>query len=483
MEVYGSNSHILTTASVTENILQNLKSSVQKLSTNCLLYASMMSALHVAVGVDTTSYFIETIFNSFRDAIIDAITSSDFNTKYAHNLLIVICAMYDLRVLHHRMITDLLRHFCQESNILMASINPSQISSSAFLRLEFIEIIVYHCGEFLKADEPSLFQALLEQITPLSFSGDVNHDLEFRQKFLLESLTKVRSGPVKNNSFTSAVRLARKWLGGIKNSVSSRKSDALLNLSLSDLLNAETSGRWWKIGASWRTNHSPEEAPQSSKLSSSEVSITTGNDLVDKAASKLKLSGGNKKSIFRVLMNCRDVMDAFESLLRLDLKGKGDRDIIRVLCECCCQEIPYNPFYAEISKLFCNHSRQAKITFQYVIWDAIKSFRCSDNANVSKHTVNLARMAAELVATFNLPLIFLKIFSPVDLLAADITFLTVFFTSLFLAKSDENSLREIVDRIATSKDFISVRDLMLLFLQVFFFYFLLLLLCIDGCVL
>jgi nucleolar MIF4G domain-containing protein 1 len=463
--LYNDNSHIVTTSAVVDNILQNLKASTNKISLNCLLYGSLMSALHFGVGIDTTSYFIETIFNSFRSATLELISNHDFNTKFAHNLLTIICSLYDLRILHHQLVVELLHHFSEVSDLFMQSVDISQRSTVQFLRLEFIEVIVHHSGEFLRADNPSLFQHALEKIEASSTKFDGNHDLEFRQRFLLESLVKVRTSPLRPNSFTMAVRASRKWLGGIKNSLSSHKSDAVLNLSLADLLNAETKGRWWKIGASWRTN-TITDLPRSPSTQVSAVDVIATKDLVETAATKLKLSGGNKKEIFRVLMNCRDVMDAFESLLRLDLKGKGDRDIIRVLCECCCQEIPYNPFYGEVSKLFCGHSRQAKITYQFVIWDAIKSFRCSENENVMKHIINLARMTAELVVSFNLPLIFLKIFSPVDLMEADISFLTIFFTSLFLADENESRLKEVVDRIATSKDFSTVRDLMLLFLQV-----------------
>ena len=34
-------------------------------------------------------------------------------------------------------------------------------------------------------------------------------------------------------------------------------------------------------------------------------------------------------------MSSRDVDDAFERLQRLELKGKQDREVVRVISECC----------------------------------------------------------------------------------------------------------------------------------------------------
>ncbi len=465
MVLYEENSHTITSSSIVESIFQNLKITVSKLSNLCLLYAELLSALHFSVGMEVTAHFVEAVFENFRVATIDSIAKEDVHSKFSHNLLITLCGLYGLRVLHHNLVIDLFEHFCCADQLFGYHFDSANQSTHGFLRLEFIDIILFHCGEFLKADEPTKFQHGLDTITNSDLPITADEDLQFRQKFLIESLIKIRNGNITATPFTSNVRGCRKWLGVMKMSLVSKKSDTMLNVSMSDLSNAIVSGRWWRVGASWR-NVVPKSDLQM-KASGGDKSKDTGNeDAMDQAAAKLKLSGGKKKDIFRVLMTSRDVMDAFESLMRLDLKGKGDRDIVRVLCECCSHESPYNSFYSEISKLLCERTRQAKITFQFVIWDAIKSFRVSQHPQVIRHTVNIARMTADLVATFHLPLILLKIFNPAELVDVDIQFLTVFITSLLLSDAGQNGLKDIVDRIATSKDISSVRDLMLMFLQV-----------------
>jgi NADH:ubiquinone oxidoreductase subunit E len=41
--------------------------------------------------------------------------------------------------------------------------------------------------------------------------------------------------------------------------------------------------------------------------------------------------------VFCVIMGSSDFVDAFEKLTKLQLKGRQERDIVRVLVECCAQ--------------------------------------------------------------------------------------------------------------------------------------------------
>ena len=147
------------------------------------------------------------------------------------------------------------------------------------------------------------------------------------------------------------------------------------------------------------------------------------------------MNTATRKQIFCVLMSSRDVLDAFERLARLSLRGKADRELVRVLLECCGQEADYNPFYAELAKLFCSQNRQFKTTFQFAFWDHFKLL-LSEDVSVSRKSgrrrvTNLAILLCELVFAFHVPLSVIK---PIDIgLLNDglIFFLTCFFSALF----------------------------------------------------
>jgi nucleolar MIF4G domain-containing protein 1 len=146
-----------------------------------------------------------------------------------------------------------------------------------------------------------------------------------------------------------------------------------------------------------------------------------------------------------VMMSSRDVTDAYERLSRLELKGKEDREIARVLAQCCAQERTYNPFYAELAKVMCSQHRQNKVTFQFVFWDAFKAMaddgsddedsnsRAGKAAAALKErkAVNLARLLASLVCSFQLPLIVIKPIEIESMSAQHILFLSTLFLAIF----------------------------------------------------
>jgi nucleolar MIF4G domain-containing protein 1 len=178
----------------------------------------------------------------------------------------------------------------------------------------------------------------------------------------------------------------------------------------------------------------------------------------------MKFNTATRRNVFVIIMSSRDINDAFERLSRLDLKGKQDREIIRVLVECCGQEKNYNAFYAELCSLLCHHNRQYKTTAQFTYWDFFKSLQ--DGTVSDRKVINLARLLSHLVISFYLPL---AVFKPLDMTTvpnnAVLLFLATFFMSLFSSDMSEEKFQSIMDRVATTKDFAIVRDSLLFFLQ------------------
>jgi nucleolar MIF4G domain-containing protein 1 len=163
-------------------------------------------------------------------------------------------------------------------------------------------------------------------------------------------------------------------------------------------------------------------------------------------------------------MSSRDVSDAFERLARLALKGKQDREIIRVLVECCAHEKTYNPFYAELSSLLCSQNRQFKTTAQFCFWDVFKGFT-DDHGTQERRVINLARMLCRLVCDFHVSVAVIK---PLDIRNLNDTtalFLSTLLLSMFSPSVKDETFQQVVDRIATSKDFDMVREILLFFLQ------------------
>ena len=108
-------------------------------------------------------------------------------------------------------------------------------------------------------------------------------------------------------------------------------------------------------------------------------------------------------------MGAEDFADALDSLLRLPLADTQDREVPRVLLECCLQERAYNPYYETLASKLCERMpKRHRLTLQLCVWDQIREMApesdaarehaAEEHAESAKMSVrrvaNLARFAA-----------------------------------------------------------------------------------------
>jgi nucleolar MIF4G domain-containing protein 1 len=100
-----------------------------------------------------------------------------------------------------------------------------------------------------------------------------------------------------------------------------------------------------------------------------------------------------------------DYVEAFDRLLRLNLKARQEREIVHVLAVCCRDCKTYNPFFALLGNKLCEFRPSFKFTFQLHFWDAFKMLQDMQANNIR----NLARLCADLVTRFSLSLSIFKV--------------------------------------------------------------------------
>lgn len=71
-------------------------------------------------------------------------------------------------------------------------------------------------------------------------------------------------------------------------------------------------------------------------------------------------------------MSSEDYVDCLDKLLRLKLKGKQEREVVRVLLDCCVQQRVYNPYFSLVAQKLCERDTNHRLTLQYAIWDRFK---------------------------------------------------------------------------------------------------------------
>jgi nucleolar MIF4G domain-containing protein 1 len=450
--IFDNNSLTVTNLILKDCVMAACSNSTQTMTTLIPVYASLVSGLHFAVGVDVGAYIIESLcvslFKEIKDAKLNSDKSLLISSKLSSNSLLLLIFFYNLKILHHTLIVDIMKSLAgiDEENSTSTKIPSFKHDTIDDLEIELLVILIDHCGPQLRGDDPVGLRTVISTLTKRSNSPS-NKD-SARVRFMLEALTDLKNNKSRRTQGDHAevAKKMRKWLGSIKAAMTTKSIDPCLRVSLKDLLDAEKRGRWWRAGASWAgtdTNSLEKTMIGSNNKNNINVEVTQINknsgsaeeQKLLKLAKKLRFNTATRRSIFVVIMSSRDINDAFERLGRLELKGKQDREIVRVIIECCGQEKNYNLFYAELSSLLISQNRQYKTTFQFSFWDFFKILNDDDSGDgVERKSLNLARLLGHLVSKFHLPLSVIKPIDMSNINGTIMLLLATFFMSLFSTK-------------------------------------------------
>ena len=551
---YETSSHNLTSEAVLDYLLDLATSASARLTGLVPLYASLLAALYFAVSADVVYYAIERIFGRLAATcrgLVEQLaaspaataTAEDFTLSHhrpAYNLLLFLLYLYNFRVLHHSFLLELLQALVDGPASASLFPGADQLAEAQRvhveeMKMELLEAAVHHCVDSLRHDDPAalkLFGLELSRKMKLSAQllrekaaaaqtqaqaqgtgeegeGDQYSRLQFLYECVAEQIGRGGQKMRKlKEPVLSLVADTRKWLGSNKRLLGNKMGDIVVRLTLADLLNVDKQGRWWRTGASWvgrqqqqqQAEAAAKTAASSSALataSSSSSSGAQGGDSqlsasLQQAARRCHMNTPTRQAVFEQLMLSRDVLDAYERVLKLGLAGKHDREVVRVVVECCLRERQYNSFYKELLKLLADFNRQTKLTAQFQLWDLLKLLdgdsdghghsqaeddgdQDEDGADQRRHlsnrqVLNLGRLAADLVELFVVPLS--ALFKVLDIAAINESaavqlFLLTFFVQLLSSASlADDTLQTICDRIGTTADYRLVCDNLLCFLEV-----------------
>lgn len=201
-----------------------------------------------------------------------------------------------------------------------------------------------------------------------------------RARYILDTILELQSNKRSRiqEQGQELGRRVRKWLGSVKAAKGGGGSgagggDASLRVTWAELVSTESKGRWWRVGAAWAGRERSSAAAVSGKVDSvgtvaesgsgSRVEIVNTNESeavgLLALAARQRMNTDVRRSVFVAIVGSSDCEDALEKILRLNLKGAQEREIARVIMECCSQEGSYNPFYAHLAERVCD--RQPKL--------------------------------------------------------------------------------------------------------------------------
>jgi nucleolar MIF4G domain-containing protein 1 len=366
--------------------------------------------------------------------------------KEVCNSILVLCYLYNYGIIHCSLIYDIIRDL---------------IDSFAEIDVELLLLVLSHCGRALRSDDPSALKdiILLVQKKALANMSSASHSS--RIEYMISAINDLKNNKRRQQDSVHADKTAknRKILGRIKSNAAAgkggaRSADSSLRISVQDIMNAETKGRWWKVGASWVGNQhdyngaETDENTRGSKASGSGDAggSTEEDEKLLKLAAKYRMNTDTRRSIFCIIMGSADCDDSFEKLVRSGmLKNKTERETARVLMDCCGNEKSYNKFYSFLACKIIDYQQKCKFTFQLAFWDTFKQF---DSLKPRK-AANLAKLLFHLVVVQrSLKINVLKAIdmsSPDEMSDSAMIFVTIFLSSILEHFDDVSDVTQLVD--------------------------------------
>ncbi|KAL9538476.1 hypothetical protein MBANPS3_010900 [Mucor bainieri] len=447
---YGTYPRHDVTATLTDIILTSISQKSNLLDSFVITYATIVASLYRLIGIEFAAHLVQTLVELFEKEYKKckaSIQRGDDNgdegpegSRESKNLLTLILELYNFQVLSCIIIYDIVR-------MLIEHLDENSV--------ELLLRIIRTAGPEMRSDDPTSLKHIIDEIQKETAKRDPA-TISTRHKFMLETIANVKNNKIKNNQTAGGhgdkemVSKMKKFLNGLSKKRTVRSTEAL-RVSLDDIRNVETKGKWWLVGASWKDNL----VGTSSKYSTTKMPEDLKKDqslqeALLKLARKQGMNTDIRRTIFVTIMSSEDYLDAFEKLMKLGLSEVQQREICRVMLQCTGNEKTFNPYYMLVSKRLCEVDHSFKVTFQYCLWDFLRECGESEvgglersatensvhdegskNIRVSKLS-NMAKFYASLIADGALTLAVLKSVNFMSVQRNARIFLEILFANLLL---------------------------------------------------
>ncbi|KAJ2534843.1 suppressor of glycerol defect [Coemansia sp. RSA 1935] len=439
------------TSVLTSLILQSIESRTHMLDTFLYVNAAIVGAVFRIVGLEPVAHLVQKLMEEFEQRFTQSMTEfkaaqgaeageGDAMTtgKECQNLCVFVAELYNFQVISCQLVYDVIRLCIKDINEFTAE-----------LLLKLIRI----SGQQLRKDDPLALKEIVRQVTEtIGASGK----LSVRCKFMVESLTSLKDNRMRNEMSQNAENVARlrRFLGNMDKR---RAVGAVepINIGLQDIRDVETKGKWWLVGSSWVGNQYTGDTDGPTALQKAQKDSDNAEmERLLKMAREQHMNTDIRRSIFITLLSSDDYADAFERLLKLDLKNAQAREMMRVILHCSGQEQAYNPYYTLVAYKLCSYHNTYRLTMQYALWDFLRELGESDvgglgriseessslGANVPlRRIVNLAKTYAWLVDKQVLSLLILKTVTFARVGEQARVFFQVMFSTLFLLHKKQSA--------------------------------------------
>ncbi|XP_043720037.1 nucleolar MIF4G domain-containing protein 1 isoform X2 [Telopea speciosissima] len=394
------------------------------------VFAAFVAGMACSVGMDFSAKLLASLAKLFEDEYQkgDNLSLRNLTLLLSYLCIFGVCA------------SDLIYDF-----LILLGKRLMEVDVSTILT------ILQCCGMKLRGDDPAgmknFILSVQNRVNELKSSSMVDGHPKIdnkRMEFMLETICDIKNNKKRSKEDPASHTWIKKWLQKLK------VEDILLRgLKWSKLLDPCKKGQWWLSGEMTSSRDNVEEV-----ANIIDREVLEAQKFMQLAAAQ-RMNTDARRAIFSVIMSAEDYVDAFEKLLRLDLPGKQDREIMRVIIECCLQEKVFNKYYTILASKLCSHDKNHKFTLQYCLWDQFKELESKELIR----SMNLARFVAEMLSSFSLSLSVLKVVklsNPNQLTPKRIMHFRMLFGAIF--EYSDAMVWNVFTRIALTPELESLRN-------------------------
>ncbi|KAK2638295.1 hypothetical protein Ddye_026090 [Dipteronia dyeriana] len=363
---------------ISEEVLASCSSGPRGNEQYASVFAAFVAGMACSVGIDFSAKLMASLAKYFENEY-----RKEDNLSL-RNLTLLLSYLCIFGICSSELIYDFL---------IMLSKQLAEIDVSTILT------ILQCCGMKIRSDDPAAMRDFIlgvqNRVSELKASSKGGEDKlnGKRMEFMLETICDIKNNKKRSKEDTVQHTRIKKWLQKL------RVEDILIRgLTWSKLLDPKKKGQWWLSGEMGSKTEDVEEV-----ASTIDKEVLEARKMLQLASAQ-RMNTDARRAIFCIIMSGEDYIDAFEKLLRLDLPAKQDREIMRVLVECCLQEKVFNKYYTILASKFCEHDKNHKFTLQFTLWDHFKELESMQLIR----SMHLAKFIVEMVASFTLSLAVLK---------------------------------------------------------------------------
>ncbi|CAI8508594.1 unnamed protein product [Hanseniaspora opuntiae] len=332
LDLFNTYSRQVCMNAIIKRILADCNTSDKLLDQYLMNYIGTVYAIWKFKGVDFGASFIQKLVEKIISFLDTTAQHEDSVDKNGSNLVTLLAYCFNFGIITNKLIYNLLDLFAEVSN-----------ETSVELILKIVSV----SGILLRGENPKELNNVINKL--LVNLEETDNEDDSRLQFLVDTLKDLRMNKIDKNltaktnhsnmkkSITKSLKIDTKTLG--------KNSSQAIQVSLDDILNIDTKGKWWLIGGSYRGNMSTDnigddfaedeniELDNDIEFSDIELHDDFIDELPDynQLAEQNKMSSQLSKAMFVGVSSAQDPLDCIMRLDKLNIKKKDYQELLRVL--------------------------------------------------------------------------------------------------------------------------------------------------------